>query len=391
MDNSLKKLADNLHVILHGTYDCEKIDLNDLWNLSLYNWVRHYSFSGGVGGQLPKLSKDQKKQIKDFWSPYFYFMPTKHFRSYLAQRGCIDPEFIPEDLSYMHVDRFLSDRIGAQTDDNKCLYRRFFPNTNMPKAYAYCMNGQWMDSEYNPISTSRVLGLLEGYEVVIKDATHSECGRGVRFVNISDITEETLDSLSSRISDIIIQEVIIQHPFLSSLQAKSVNCLRIYSLYWNNAIITCGAVLKVGGGKSRIDNVHSDSNGYILSIDDDGTICNQILNCHSIKTAKEDLPAAISSKIGQQIPGYKEALSLVVEAHSHVTKYGFIGWDIAIGNDGAPILVEPNFSISGIRERELCNGPLFGNLTKEILDQVFPKKKISPLLCKGARYRGEGY
>lgn len=384
MKTSHKNVLENLIVFLTGRYDCCKTDLNDLSNAALYSLVKHDTFGRGASHTLPKLTQSQKSELKSFWSPYFYHIPTRQFRFYLAQTGRFDPAYIPEDIMVMHVDRYLSDREQAKIDDNKCLYRKWFPNTAQPITYASCMSGQWVNSDYEPISIDDVLSNIPSdSEVVIKAATHSEQGSGVEFIHSFDITYDYLKSISQKTNDTIIQSVVTQHEFLSKLQPKSVNCLRIYSLFWSGTAHICLAVLKVGGGILRVDNVHS--NGYVVALDENGCIRDYVVNCHSEHESK--IPDNIAPFIGQQIPGYKEALGMVLEAHSHVPRYGFISWDIAIDANACPVLIEPNFSISGVREHQFCSGPMFGELTKDILDQVFRKKGLSPLLRPEAKYK----
>ena len=50
-------------------------------------------------------------------------------------------------------------------------------------------------------------------------------------------------------------------------------------------------------------------------------------------------------------------------------------WDIAIGQDGHPILIETNMSYGQVDFHQLCNGPIFGEFTLEILDMVFKKRR----------------
>lgn len=385
MKTSLKNVIDNIIIPITGKYNCAKTDLNDLSNASLYALVSHDTFGRGANKTLPKLTKEQKNLLKSFWSDYFTYIPTKHFRFYLAQTGTFDPMYIPEDIMVMHIDRYLSDRVQAKIDDNKCLYPKWFPNTLQPKAYALCMNGEWLNNNYEPISEVTLLNLLpKDTEVVIKAATHSEQGQGVVFINTSDITIEFINSLSAAKNDTIIQALVKQHPLLDKLQPKSVNCMRIYSYLWEGEAHICLSVLKVGGGIMRVDNVHS--NGYVVALDENGCIRDYIVNCHS--EHQKNIPDNIRPFIGSAIPGYHEALDTVLEAHSHVPRYGFISWDIAINEDGHPVLIEPNFSISGVREHQFCAGPMFGEHTKAVLDKVFSKKHFSPLLSPETKYRG---
>ena len=51
-----------------------------------------------------------------------------------------------------------------------------------------------------------------------------------------------------------------------------------------------------------------------------------------------------------------------------------ISWDFAVDINAEPILIEINLRFQGINGGQLCNGPLFGDLTDEILREVFTNK-----------------
>ena len=48
-------------------------------------------------------------------------------------------------------------------------------------------------------------------------------------------------------------------------------------------------------------------------------------------------------------------------------------WDIAIRKDGIPVLIEANMTFGEIDFHQMCNGPILGDLTEDILNEVFGK------------------
>ena len=74
---------------------------------------------------------------------------------------------------------------------------------------------------------------------------------------------------------------------------------------------------------------------------------------------------------GYQLPGYKEACELVKRAHPMVSHFKLVSWDIAIDENGSPIMIEANLAKGSSEVHQLNNGPLFGDDTKKILDEVF--------------------
>ena len=50
-----------------------------------------------------------------------------------------------------------------------------------------------------------------------------------------------------------------------------------------------------------------------------------------------------------------------------------VSWDFAVDQDGAPVFIEANLNVGGVHINQINNGPLFGEDTKMILDEVFAK------------------
>ena len=55
------------------------------------------------------------------------------------------------------------------------------------------------------------------------------------------------------------------------------------------------------------------------------------------------------------------------------TVSSLISWDFAVDKDGDPILIEANFTFGEIDFHQLCNGPILGEMTENILSAVLKK------------------
>ena len=75
---------------------------------------------------------------------------------------------------------------------------------------------------------------------------------------------------------------------------------------------------------------------------------------------------------GYSIPNYDSAVNLVKKAHKMVPHFRAVSWDIAITEEST-VLIEANLFRGGIDLLQLSNGPLYGEDTKKILDEVFKK------------------
>ena len=71
---------------------------------------------------------------------------------------------------------------------------------------------------------------------------------------------------------------------------------------------------------------------------------------------------------------------MVKKAALRFPHFRLIGWDIAVGKDSEPIIIEANLTMSSIDVIETICGPLFGEYTEQVLEEIFLKKKKAPVL-----------
>lgn len=195
-------------------------------------------------------------------------------------------------------------------------------------------------------------------KIVVKPL--NECGgKGVQIISIdkkSDL-EKIFNSLI-RNKQFLVEDYINQCKQMSFLYNKSVNTLRILTFYKNKKVYILKSILKIGNG-GAVDNFSSggmytfvDENGkvYVPAIDEEGNIF-------------EVHPVSKKKIVGFEIPKYKEVIDFVKELGLVVPKVRYVGWDIAITDNG-PVVVEGNNfsgifqvkpSISGIKTGDLPN------------------------------------
>ena len=66
--------------------------------------------------------------------------------------------------------------------------------------------------------------------------------------------------------------------------------------------------------------------------------------------------------------------------------FRLIGWDIAIDETNNPLIIEANLTMSGLDVIETISGPLFGEYTDLILDEVFNHPKRSSISMDISQY-----
>ena len=67
--------------------------------------------------------------------------------------------------------------------------------------------------------------------------------------------------------------------------------------------------------------------------------------------------------------------SQIKKAHKMLSRFGIISWDFAVDENSEPILIEYNLNYPDVMIYQMNNGPLFGDLTQTILEDVREKLK----------------
>lgn len=140
----------------------------------------------------------------------------------------------------------------------------------------------------------------------------------------------------------LIQTLVVQHPEVSKIYDKSVNTIRLITVYdkKNNKVVPLSALLRVGVNGSTIDNWASG--GMVIGIDmGTGRLMPYGLYKHGNGTKTDCHPNTGTVFKGFIIPFFKEAVEKAVDLHTHLLPMVVIGWDIAITPNG-PVFIEGN-------------------------------------------------
>lgn len=168
-------------------------------------------------------------------------------------------------------------------------------------------------------------------------------------VEVFEITPESAEDVFEQLILMpkgVVEEYVIQHPEMNTLNPTSVNTMRIVTLSSmtepvtpdGKSVVVAYVSLRTGGGGAIVDNY--SSGGMMMGVDVE-TGC---VITNSFSPSGEVIsvhPATGVTFKGFKIPYFKEALEMVTGACEKYQLSAYIGWDIAIGEDG-PVLIEVN-------------------------------------------------
>ena len=215
--------------------------------------------------------------------------------------------------------------------NDKSKFYIFDNKEEMYKIYNKFLKRQWMvlnENNYNDF-----LDFFKQNKVIIVKPIDGEGGKGIeKYEYINDEESKIVYSSLLFKKQLLVEQCIKQHPDMNKLYNKSVNTLRMFTFYKDGQAYFLQAILKVGNG-GVVDNFSSGG------IDDEGTVYAEAIDQMDNKYYKH--PISNETIVGFKVPMFKEAVSMVKEAAKVVPEMGYIGWDVAISEDG-PVLVEGN-------------------------------------------------
>ena len=223
-----------------------------------------------------KLTKEQKKLIKDFWKPYCRVSP-KWVQYYAAKNGQFDPRYIPNDLYYTKIDQHFNSRKLGYGFNDKNYYSKIFAGIKQPEVVVRKINSLIFDENYCQISAEEAKNkILQNKEVICKPSQETGSGRGIMFFDSNNIKAIESFLTDKSYDDYVVQKLIEQHNELDKVHKGSINCLRITSILFEDGVHILSAVLRMGFGNSKVDNATAKDNagydGMSCGIDENGCL-----------------------------------------------------------------------------------------------------------------------
>ena len=178
--------------------------------------------------------------------------------------------------------------------------------------------------------------MKENKKVIVKPLDLDN-GRGIKKLeykqdeNYEEVYKDLIEN-----NQVLIEELLVQHEELNKICPTSVNTMRMFTLYKDGKAHLMQSALKLGNGHVA-DNLALG--GMFTCLDDDGIAYAPAINYKGEEFEKH--PMTNEKILGLKVPLFKEAENLVKEAAKVVPEIAYVGWDVAITQDG-PCIIEGN-------------------------------------------------
>lgn len=235
-----------------------------------------------------------------------------------------------------YVTRGINNRIVQLLNDPNFYHymrdKRIFNQT-----YAPYIHRAWMDM--TNASYEDFAAFMEGLDQIIAKPSSASCGQGLEILRRSDFHD--LRQMFTHLQVIqsgLIEEVIVQHPAISAIYPHSVNTYRIVTVQRDGVAHVVYGFIRIGNGGQFVDNINAG--GMAAPIDPETGVIQYAAydkngNCYDTH------PATGHPIVGHELPYWKEATEMCLAAAQVIPQLGYIGWDIAVSEDG-PQLIEGN-------------------------------------------------
>lgn len=224
------------------------------------------------------------------------------------------------------------------------------------KAYKKYINREWI---YLPESNeSEVKSFIERNEKFLVKPTISSCGKDILlFENTAiDVKKFWLENQKKKV---VLESFIKQNLDIAKLNPSSVNSIRLVTVCRDRKVMILGGALRCGGKDAFVDNFHHGGCAYPIDLNT-GIITGR---GRTEKGGREYIRHPSTGYImpGFQIPNWEKIIKMVSQAALETKNLGYVGWDIAVLQDGCEI-IEANVNYPGTVTLQLDNTEVYKKL-----------------------------
>lgn len=285
-------------------------------------------------------------------------------KAYGAASGQPCADYVPEDLFYNVFEARLNPRHRREAYRDKNYYDRL-GWTCLPRTLFRIIDGRLFDASYHQIDQGAALRIARDAglaEFVAKPARDSGGGARVSFLSFQELSAFVPANLR-RNADWIVQEPIVQHAEMTALNPHAVNTIRIVTIRMGAEVSVVSAFVRIGSSGQRVDNLTAGN--VAVGVLPDGTLRE---HGYDLNLKRSDVHPEYGYAFGGIVlPSYPEAQLTCIRLHESIPDLDLISWDVAIGGDGEPVVIEFNIGRQDISVSQVCNGPVLNPYIDDVL------------------------
>ena len=302
----------------------------------------------------------------DYFKRYGFKVSSAFPEIYYRCNGIESDRYIPASLYFYYISPYLVNMNLSMAYVDKNMYFRHFPSVRQPKTICRNMSGRFYMDDMKEVGFNEAISVLEKKDrFIVKPTIESGRGRDVKMV-IGGDAQQVAKTLNDYDSNYIVQEVLKQHPVMARLNETSLNTIRLYTyrVIGSGEYVVLGAAVRFGGKGAYRDN--ACTGGGFCKVNADGSLDDKIHNYRRFGWGSLKEEKGIENLV---VPNYGKVVETVLRLHKTIPYMDLIGWDIAINEEGEPVLIELN-QYPDCEFIQIFNGPMFGKYTDELLEHI---------------------
>ena len=329
-----------------------------------HNWKRKFkAIHIAVPEYKYPVESEVEKKHQSIWSYFSSRINLSTLRMSKNISGISDPWIIPEEIFAVDIEPSLNNISEVGWFTFKSGYNQWFEKGIFPTDYLHNINGEWLDSELEPIEFSEVITISKGlkYPVVVKPNRDSYGGRGVLFPT----SVESLRKILEERQNFVVQEKLTQHPFFSKFHPESLNTLRVYVYrsVVDNRLHIINSVLRMGRGGDLCDNV--TSGGIRVIVAQDGCLSGYAVD---ILKRKYYTHPDTGFHFYERIPKWDELQNFSISVAQKILYSRLMGLDICLDEYSNWRMIEINIFSASIGMSQNYGIPFFGEYQAEVYE-----------------------
>ena len=318
-----------------------------------------------------KLTKEQKKEVQDYYKGLIgKKVPLYSHEYFYSRTGYFTKDYVPTNIYHCELLPKANDKTLAKAYCDKNVCDLLFPGENVAHYVLKNMHGYYY-YEGKPVSYEEALSLCRDLKDIIVKPSLSSKGKGVQLMNFSDGVNEKGESIEQVFKqykeDFLFQKRVHQHKDMAALNPTSLNTIRVLSYRSGLEVLIIYSVVRIGRKGSVVDN--QSAGGISTTISKEGKLGKVAFGGYSTDNILETDTGIVLEDY--QIPSYDKAIEMVKRMHMNLPYFNIIGWDLAIEEDGSPILIEINTN-PGLSQSAFKSG--MGEYTGRIIKELWPRK-----------------
>ena len=348
--------------------------------VSLKYYRRYRRYSGQYKSYLKKQHFENKKAIgeDEYIKKWEVLCPRVEPYSYrFFSHYCgYNPNIVPEDIGRSFIEEVLNPVEYRPPYEDKNMFPEIVGKENVARTIVCRINGSnLLDAEFRNASDDLSKYTANATSLILKPSVNSSSGRNIikfdkkgnDFVSAEKGITLSKDFLLSYQKNFCLQETVVQHSFMSKLCPTSVNTIRLClyrSVSSEESVVTAG-IVRIGKDGSFVDNVHSG--GMRIGVDiSSGEMGKYVIDQYG---SKQDTWNGIDfSKSIFIVPHWNDVISFAKYVGTRIHHHRLIALDIALKENGQPILIEYNLSGFSYSPYMITNQEVFGKYTDEVID-----------------------